>query len=880
MNTRNELLETCLARLAAGESLETCLADYPNEADWLRPLLATVNQVNRLPEQQLRASADNAIQQQLRQTARHIAQAKQTSVPPLRQRPFPILEEGMKNISRFLSSWLLRIVVAGAAVALLFIFVTQFTDWVPTLSNPITEPAAEVTTTNLLTDIVGDATIVLEADLSADPGEVPLYRASSEPVPSTPEEALAWAQEFGLPNPEVYRPANEADPSLYVIGSNNQQLSFQNFSYYSDISYINPAVSIISENPISFAEASDIAVNFLQEHDLLPENYEVEPQLGDSDTVYRIVIRPRVEGGLLSGDPSGAALRVTVSPNGEVVHASFGRLALEKIGTTAVISAQQAYEDLLAGRNILGGGYSSLKPTENETRFYEAPPPSWEIGQTVNLLGYLNILVNVQTGAERATLMTSGVSTYELTGRSVAELSNASEPQGTIRVQGTITAQNGPHNWQIAIENVAVAPPFSDSCITGSLTGTGTDAPFQGEDGTNYILPNVPEGIEVGETMQVCLTAPAEPDQALNWFSIMVPGSGQGTSASNIATEQIAVGEGGNTVTERVVVEQVQEIPVTRTIVESGGGSSSSGLEIGTGSTTEQEAPSFIEPTNPYEIGDEVELTGTVSLYRIVTEAGDERLEATFANEGDQGEASYPLTYSLLASQELLEEMAEFHQLHILVYGRIVPEPDEGEILFTASSQQAIEVDSFDRPWPDEVLEQFLGHLSVGELSGQQVLLFTDHATDQQYVISPVDLPPQAYENDPALEEEQLLLAGVVHPTETFGGLPLLERHGTSMASGIAEATDISDVSLHDFNRIPVVNEADLLRRDGLGGIIRGEVVIERVELVYRYQPQPGASGNEIDAVAQLSEPVWEFYGRSADGLEQFTIHVRAVTDN
>ena len=54
--------------------------------------------------------------------------------------------------------------------------------------------------------------------------------------------------------------------------------------------------------------------------------------------------------------------------------------------------------------------------------------------------------------------------------------------------------------------------------------------------------------------------------------------------------------------------------------------------------------------------------------------------------------------------------------------------------------------------------------------------------------------------------------------------------------------------------------------------------VIERVELVYPYQPQFVPPGEEVAEVeAQLLEPVWVFYGRNAEGNLFFTFSVRAV---
>lgn len=142
-------------------------------------------------------------------------------------------------------------------------------------------------------------------------------------------------------------------------------------------------------------------------------------------------------------------------------------------------------------------------------------------------------------------------------------------------------------------------------------------------------------------------------------------------------------------------------------------------------------------------------------------------------------------------------------------------------------------------------------------------------------------MPPAAYARDPVLQEEQGLLIGVVHPVNTFGGLLLLEGRGIRAGTDVTQATDVGQFRLEEQNTIPLINEAEMRRHDGLAGILHGEVVIERVELVYPYQSQSPVSGNAGDEPEpQLLEPAWAFYGRSADGREQFVIHVRATADN
>ncbi len=84
MSKRDQILETCLARLAAGGSIETCLADYPENAEWLRPTLAAVRQLSTLPPQPPRPAADQAIRQRLRQSAWQKAAADRAASRPRR----------------------------------------------------------------------------------------------------------------------------------------------------------------------------------------------------------------------------------------------------------------------------------------------------------------------------------------------------------------------------------------------------------------------------------------------------------------------------------------------------------------------------------------------------------------------------------------------------------------------------------------------------------------------------------------------------------------------------------------------------------------------------------------------------------------------------
>ena len=61
---------------------------------------------------------------------------------------------------------------------------------------------------------------------------------------------------------------------------------------------------------------------------------------------------------------------------------------------------------------------------------------------------------------------------------------------------------------------------------------------------------------------------------------------------------------------------------------------------------------------------------------------------------------------------------------------------------------------------------------------------------------------------------------------------------------------------------------------------------MERVELAYYYDPQPGYLAHSTDwpppsptpQMETIVQPVWVFYGHNADGTVCFTAYVQAVT--
>jgi hypothetical protein len=554
-------------------------------------------------------------------------------------------------------------------------------------------------------------------------------------------------------------------------------------------------------------------------------------------------------------------MSVIVAANGQVASAFLRQLVIETADTVPIISAQEAYDKLLAGESF-GSSRGELANVNEMVTTYTSPA-DWQVGQTVDVVGYLELLVGVTEDNVKATLSSANSTMYELTGTRIAELAATTWLQA-YRVQGIVTKQLSPAAWELEVQDWQEIAFEATGCLIGELVRLDDMVRFRSDEGQEYGLPQAPAEITDGERLQVCLNLPGEPGTDLSWSLIHVPPiseqvfSGGGGGGGVISVQQSAV-----------ALEQSGELAVTRVVtsVEEEGGETAVFPAIpvapDAGSATEV---SIIEPQSPYEIGDRVDITGFVQGMRLINDAGASRLELQLLNDSNQDEGSYYLPYPLLAEAELLEEMARYVDLHIRVVGEIVTAP-EG-MLYQSSFGQAIAVESFDRPWPEEKLENFLGHFTIEEIEGKPRMIFTDHTTNQRYVVDP-HFPVTVDERDMRINEEQGLLTAVVNPaTDPIAGLPVLLNRGFATGPEIALATDVSQFPPPNENRIGLVNEA-FLRGNEFGE----DDIIERVELVYPYDPY----SNQLDQEAQPVEPVWVFYGRNAQGNLFFTMSVRAV---
>lgn len=697
--------------------------------------------------------------------------------------------------------------------------------------------------------LLASADLTLTADLPDAPAEVTVYRVTTAPLPTTPEEALAWARNFGLPDPRVYRDPREPE-ALFVLSDDGQQLTFRQFGPMGSIDYGNAAAAPPTVGggqggaPLPLDQAADVAVTFLREHDLLPvahriqdsEHFAPRPE----NPIRFVHVVPELNGHPLVGYRSGA--QVAVNPAGQVTYASFNPLTFERDGDYPIKPVQEAYEDLSSGQ-VTGSPFrldTDIRySAEMDVQHYSPPPPVWSIGQPVTITGWVQVLVAEDGDDVRAQLMARDGTQYDLAGPRVAELSDVGFDD--VQIQGMVVAQVGPDRWQVEVTDWETVPPRKPQDLTGTFTRERGSGWLTTDEGERYRLLNAPEELSDGERIEVWADERPAEGEGLDWWSITAPPMSENEVAAGAVSQVI------------VSVESEKILPETPV-----------GVEAPVGIPT---------PKAPFEIGQSVEVTGAVHATIFVS--GKSRRVEAFLDVDEPGEERpfYPLS----GPPDVLEAIAQLDQLHVRVRGRTIASAQEW-----APGGLGIEIEDFEKIWPDEHVQGFLGHIDLETLEGREVAVFTDRETGQRYVLGPdVDVWAADYARPGAPPPgEQTWVAGVIHPTQTFAGLPVLAPHTMRSGPSVKAATSAGEIPLD----IPQV--VDESRFPPGPGELQGTFVVDRVELAYYYEPQMGYVARSTDRAPtwthpteQTVQPVWVFYGHNADDTVRFTAYVQAVAE-
>ncbi|MDY7039872.1 MAG: hypothetical protein SVX38_03310, partial [Chloroflexota bacterium] len=405
--------------------------------------------------------------------------------------------------------------------------------------------AADADPQSVPPSLLAGADLTLTTDLPDAPVELRVYRACPISVPATPEEALALARDFGLPDPRVYRdPRDPREPeAIFVLGSHGQLLGFYQFpgargiEYFDQfpgahsINYSGEDTAALDGPPLSLEQATEVAAAFLLEHEILPAAYPIYDAYRIHDLTDPLVepdrmvqLNPELDGLLMFG---GFFVWAIVNPTGEVTRIALHEpMAFEPGQVYPIKSAEQAYAELTSGQLTRGpfrleiGGVHRIPALRSPSRVYRPPPPDWSAGQPITVTGWLGMqLVSEDGGDFRAQLTTRDGISYDLTGPRMAELITVDNDD--VEIQGTVVAQLGPRRWQLEVTDWKIVPQRDFEQLTGVLTVEGSDTWLVTGEGGRYRLPNPPEELNSGERIQVCADEPLVVGGDLAWWVVL-----------------------------------------------------------------------------------------------------------------------------------------------------------------------------------------------------------------------------------------------------------------------------------------------------------------------------------------------------------------------
>lgn len=744
-------------------------------------------------------------------------------------------------------------------------------------ANPETEPV-----------LSGDAISVTDRDTAAAnpfpdaPTELPLFQIAFEPLPTTPEEAVAWAATFGMPDPQAFTDPRQPG-MIQVLGSNNESLLFHTYGPHSAYYFTNygatyglESIESAEAEPLPFAAAADIAVEFLTTRNLLPEQYQVvEGNDSGQNGMRAVSVLPEpMPGHPLASYMGGPMISLHIGPDGKVVFGNFASASFTAGEMVSILSAQEAYEAYQSGElssfMMETIGNSSMSPVES----FSPPPPVYQVGDEVEVKGWPNVLVAADGDDVRAMLYGNATAgAYHLVGEKAKELAGLEMMAGELIVRGTVTAVLNPNEWEITLTDWEEGrPAYSSyapfSCLKGTFSREADGDWLTTDENERYQIPDAPAKLNSGDRIETCMEVVPDVGTAVAWQSITRP-----------PASEAPMSEGGVSMMTTTAVEVQREVdiptPVPVLITDT----------MGAGVVTEMVVPGdgavissggyYLSPNSPeaalaeqYAVGDSATLTGTVDALIFEEADGSQRYQISLQLLDERGlmNGSLPLT----AVPDVLAELAEYHGRFLRVSG-VVEAAEQWPGL-------ALTVDEYTAVYPEATLQNFLGHIELEMVEGTETAVFVDHATDTRYLIAQRE--GILGEFDYLKDQPQILLTGIISPDKMVAGLPVLIMRGTAFDNHIAQAEDVSELPLATKPQmIPYSRFQDPMT-------MAENMVLERMELVYYYEPvydhTAVAPNSNIAAPPPLTDeqfarPVWLLHGRSPDGSVRYKIYIEAT---
>ena len=739
---------------------------------------------------------------QIKQTLQQIATEQipsQTDLWPEIQKQLPY------RAAVFGFSWLPKLGTALVTVLLLgFFFI-----WLNSLAD-LQSTERDTAVSPLLMSEPPSATLGFAFPTA--PVTLPRYQVKPIMPPDNLEGAVAWAEGFGLVNPQPFYDPHET-LSRYFLDEDGSRLEIPRG--HIDLWGINyersDGFALPLGTTVAVDAASATAISFLSEHHQLPEKYHVRNMLvpffnSDGYPLRTIRVSPDLNGYPLQGAyGAGPGAVINIDATGEVFWATFTQADFVALDEVPIRSAQDVVADFVNGRLIpLHMDEMPLADERISVKQFRPSLPQYEIGESVTILETddTHFLFAENSADYQAILRTEAGVKYELVTPDITEMAEATVLD-VLQVSGTIVGQTAPDTWQLSVTSWETFPQqelFSGCALGVVMIEAGGVAWITAEsvigqlrENGRYHIPNLPSDIQSGDRIEVCSEKTLTLAESISWSIIYAPPRSWHYQ------------------------DQVVEVKVS------------------------------VQSDSPYQPGDKVTLTGLVDA--TIYEAEDsETTQVTLW--ADLADANSSHLFSLVGDEDLLAELVATQLNHyVQITGTIVQAEN------TLWGEQAIDVNAFDQPWPQQEVKAYVGRFSQERDGDAMVTIFTDENNDQSYV-----LPENGPRFEGLLDVGQVWVAGLVHPTEQMNGRPvlrILQWFVPKADEGLTPESYPLPTTPQRVQQMPLPKS-----------LTHEDLVLEHVELMYFFAPPDKPD---------IAEPVWALSGHRRDTYALFVIYLDAI---
>jgi hypothetical protein len=718
---------------------------------------------------------------------------------------------------------------------------TSFPD--PTAVNlpePLTKPLLSFFGSNALAQsglngLFGQAQLILNTALPDGPKEAPVYEQHSDGAIDT-AQAKALAAKLGIDG-VVYTFPSEGGGMTYYVTDGKQEVWFMesgsHFTYLADFGS-GPASSS-KHQPLAVQVSA--AETFLKQRGLLNFDYKLDEVLSQDNRV--IFTRVLTGQQLLESDAYNPHIEVTLDGDGKVVSLFYNLNDLKPLGNYPLRSAQEAWGLVIGNPDDHRVQYSITSPEISVRHVQPAWVRTYLVGQRVDLYFYLDVFQPAEAGGQPWISMNGFTLQGDLSGLLAAhdhpQDLNAEQKariaSGEVSENQAIGWASFFHVWGQTSQNANGSRLLKvegweqslmpDDFLMGVFKEVNGQEVFVGQAGQQWALNDIPADVPLDTPVSVRGVRVKDQPGAFNWSMIQVE------------PPETAVSSGG------------------------GGGGGGGGPLNFSPNPDATPAPSPTPLPMPYQVGQQVDgLVGTLSVSRLVETDGSKVTTAHFSAPLPDNPKDLRY-YQLLGDS--LQGLDSLNKLHARVWGTYMLADD---------GTPAILVQRYEKAYPDETIQAWLGHEQVVELDGRHVLQFTDVSGKRYIMARSLDIPEQFVE-DP-FNGAQIIIEGVV-AQESYAGFPMITDFRGQMAVG---ASDLSGYTIIGGTVSEEVEQPSALSTDTVKN-----VTIDKAELVYfAYDFSHGGGIDLNSSPMRFVQPVWKFSGKLSDG-RLVDVLVQAVTD-